>query len=904
MPSSFRGNLIAPVVGPRSNDTNSSSELLKGDPSKSDPPKRNPSRNDPPACCSDYKRRKCKSIRAHSHKTNHHNYGRHHRKIEFPTTNNENHMKSRTNCIKFIQFRQSNRPASNQPKCDPVHCLIYGHLGCRSVRASVSKSISRNSLKGIFRSSISKSISTNISKSISKNSSKYIFRSISRSISKNGSQIRADRYGPCSSKRAERRFAFERCQACNHRRQMNSHPPHKRCPLNDQDVNKQNAVATLNCDNLVSSPKAALRDLRDPAKEDLNYKGTDFPNGTTSGINNGNAKIERRAFTQSNEDKERNHSENSSRLRASSPDSAGMHRKSVLDSAFRECPAGDYREDYPEDYLNGGTSKGHSNRMNRTSYTTEQTNRGTGNKPRLCSTRPSAHLSEVKRKENLDQKEITAAAAEERRSEDGWRRADRLQSFEQVSMDVSMDDRTEDYGHSNGRTKDRAPTQDIQQGVLDNGKTAQSHLNYLEDKAQNETHLMNPVELVIERDATKEATEEATAEERRTAKQVERLNNQTKYQSKCLTKRSPFKMHLFTDSDQMRISDQKSRENQFENKFENEFEHCDLQMSAMNGAICDSRQIRQEEIQQIQDAQRKADHTCRTVRHPLDHRTASERKATHQFRSEIPYQVSHKISSHKIRHHTNNSRQKSPDSLLEAVRGFLLFLVLMCPHLSANESSRLNFRNQTAIFLPGVNVPAQMIAGLPFVIRDSPTSTAGYNDTTVHQINSINSFESLDLLNSPGTFKPMNSIDSPNSLNSISTISLDVDVRPTLFNALVAANSTPDGRLAKVTTNYPAYLNYASALEHYQNQLALEANSINETNYTSSMYLKDKWFLRFFPDKYVDTQMELSEFLFRLFGVFICSILLCLTLFGNVLTITVVLRFNRMKTVTNILLAR
>lgn len=868
----FHRNLIGPVlfVGLRSNDTNSSD--LAGRNLSSDSPK-----SDPPAqACGDCNHRKCNGSRVHfcAYKTNHRNYGRHNLKIE--SSNNENrrchHMKSRTKCIKLIKFRQSNRPASNQLKCDPLHCLIYGHLWCSSARASVPRNISKS-----------------------------IFRNIP-----SGSRIRrGDRCDHCrhNSNGAdfERKLGFERCWACNRpNRQMNGRTPHKSCPLNDQNVNKQNPVATSNCDNLGTSPKAGLRNLPDASKddsEDLNCKGRDFLNGTTSGINNGNAKIERRSFTQCNADKERNHSDNSTRLRTSFRDSVSLHRNSVLNSHcdLRNRPATltDYLEDDGK-----RTGQCHSNRMNRISYTTE-THRG--NKPGLCSTRPSTHLSEVKRKENLDQKEVTAA--EERWSmEDGWRSKDGLQSFEQVSMD----DRTKDYaeGHWNGRAKDRAPTRCIQWRTFDkkDGKTVdqQSHLNYLEDKERNETHLMNPAEQVIER---------------RTVKQVERLNNQTKNQFKYLAadrrKRDPFQMHLFTNStsDQNRISDQKSREHEFQ------FEHSDLNeqnaVSALNCDICD-HQIRQEiqEIQEIQETQCKAVRsTCRAVRHPLDHRTASERKATHQFHSEIPYQVpSHKI--HKVRHHqpkANNSRPKSPDSLLGTVRRFLLLLVIICPHLSANESNRRIFRNQTAAnFLPDVNVPARsnLMAdrSLPFNIRDSLTPTAGYNDTAgdVHQINSINSFDSLDLLNSPGTFKSMNSID---SLNSISTISLD-DVTPTLFNSLFGGNSTSDGRPAKTTTNYPTYLNYQSALESYQNQLALEANSINETNFTSSLYLKDKWFLRFFPDKYVDTRMELSEFLFRLFGVFICSILLCLTLFGNVLTITVVLRFNRMKTVTNILLAR
>ncbi|KAH9427011.1 hypothetical protein DERP_015339 [Dermatophagoides pteronyssinus] len=46
-----------------------------------------------------------------------------------------------------------------------------------------------------------------------------------------------------------------------------------------------------------------------------------------------------------------------------------------------------------------------------------------------------------------------------------------------------------------------------------------------------------------------------------------------------------------------------------------------------------------------------------------------------------------------------------------------------------------------------------------------------------------------------------------------------------------------------------------------------------------------------------------SEIIFRLIGAIICVALIIVTIVGNVLVIIVVVRFHRMRTVTNILLA-
>ena len=773
--------------------------------------------------------------------------------------------KSRIQCIKLIKFRQSNRPANDQPecepKCDPVHCLIYGHLGYHYERVS------------------SECVSS--------------CRLARRDECEHRSPVncRTRHWTGSSLGRFISRFSFEARlnQHSNHQNlRLNSQT--KRYPLNGQNVNKRNAVVTLNSDNVVACRKVADGPAGSRA---FNYKNRIcLLSGTTSRINN-NEKIERRNYTQSKADKERNPSHNSNQLRASSCDSAIFSLESlpnsILNSRFRNSPVG---------LVNGTRCRMcHSNRMNRTSYTTEP-----GNKPGLCSTRQQTHLSEVKiedkLKENLDQKRITVAEAGQS-IEDGWPRGHAEKSTENFGQNAtfgsmndfmgdSMHDRTKDYveGHLNlnGSVRSQMPASGIQRRTSDKKNEAySSHLNYLEDKERNETHLMNPVEQVNEQAASEgPAAKQAT----KTAKLVGRLNNQTKYQSRCFAseqiQHSPFKRHLFTDSksDQNRISDKKSPEHEFQ------FELSDCReqnaVNSVNGTNLDHKK----------EAQHKA---CRSL-------SRAQQKAS--YHSEISYQFSYQIPPLKIRHfEANATRQKSLASLLGKVQNLLLLLAIICPHLSASELNRPNFRNQTANFLSAVRMPTNRMAAGPHSSHSSHSSSTNYNDTAgdPHPINSINSFESLDLLNSAGSFKPINSI---GSLNSISTIALD-DVKSTLFDSYFGSNLTSDSLITKTAANYPPDLNFQSALERYQNQLALESNSINETNFTSSsLYPKDKWFLKFFPKKYVDAKMELSEFLFRVFGVFICSILLCLTLFGNVLTITVVLRFNRMKTVTNILLAR
>lgn len=157
----------------------------------------------------------------------------------------------------------------------------------------------------------------------------------------------------------------------------------------------------------------------------------------------------------------------------------------------------------------------------------------------------------------------------------------------------------------------------------------------------------------------------------------------------------------------------------------------------------------------------------------------------------------------------------------------------------------------------------------------------------------------------------LNSFDSINSINADSIIypnddDYDLHRQSSFPNSLFFHNSSDHSLIIRpIATNYSNFFNHLNYqnIHNYQNQFKSDVTSINETNSTVLTY-KDKWWLNFFPKKYVDENVELSEFVFRVFGLFICSILIFTTLFGNILTIIVVLRFNRMKTVTNILLAR
>lgn len=64
------------------------------------------------------------------------------------------------------------------------------------------------------------------------------------------------------------------------------------------------------------------------------------------------------------------------------------------------------------------------------------------------------------------------------------------------------------------------------------------------------------------------------------------------------------------------------------------------------------------------------------------------------------------------------------------------------------------------------------------------------------------------------------------------------------------------------------------------------------------------WWQKFFDRKNLLEDVSTQELVFRSFGAFFCILIILSTIVGNVLVIVVVTRFHRMRTVTNILLAR
>lgn len=64
------------------------------------------------------------------------------------------------------------------------------------------------------------------------------------------------------------------------------------------------------------------------------------------------------------------------------------------------------------------------------------------------------------------------------------------------------------------------------------------------------------------------------------------------------------------------------------------------------------------------------------------------------------------------------------------------------------------------------------------------------------------------------------------------------------------------------------------------------------------------WRSTFFPDDYVPEDIEPRDMITRIIGVIIGCLIIVGTLFGNILVIMVVHKYRRMKSITNILLAR
>ena len=89
-----------------------------------------------------------------------------------------------------------------------------------------------------------------------------------------------------------------------------------------------------------------------------------------------------------------------------------------------------------------------------------------------------------------------------------------------------------------------------------------------------------------------------------------------------------------------------------------------------------------------------------------------------------------------------------------------------------------------------------------------------------------------------------------------------------------------------------------SIINYYDNltsSITLISENINHQN--------NFWWNKLFENQ-TNESIDLAEFILRIFGGFVGVLLIISTLIGNILVILVVIRYNRMRTVTNILLAR
>jgi len=88
---------------------------------------------------------------------------------------------------------------------------------------------------------------------------------------------------------------------------------------------------------------------------------------------------------------------------------------------------------------------------------------------------------------------------------------------------------------------------------------------------------------------------------------------------------------------------------------------------------------------------------------------------------------------------------------------------------------------------------------------------------------------------------------------------------------------------------------YTQNISSAQIESKLEDNNIDESPH---------WWQKIFTNDNLFDKISTQEVLFRIIGTIICVVIILTTLVGNILVIVVVTRFHRMRTVTNILLAR
>lgn len=100
------------------------------------------------------------------------------------------------------------------------------------------------------------------------------------------------------------------------------------------------------------------------------------------------------------------------------------------------------------------------------------------------------------------------------------------------------------------------------------------------------------------------------------------------------------------------------------------------------------------------------------------------------------------------------------------------------------------------------------------------------------------------------------------------------------------------------------FLNVAMNIQVYTQNINSTYNEIKPKLPNENMNQYMNWWQNFFSNNNLFEDIPIHEVLFRAFGAIICTVIILTTLIGNILVIVVVTRFHRMRTVTNILLAR
>ena len=97
-------------------------------------------------------------------------------------------------------------------------------------------------------------------------------------------------------------------------------------------------------------------------------------------------------------------------------------------------------------------------------------------------------------------------------------------------------------------------------------------------------------------------------------------------------------------------------------------------------------------------------------------------------------------------------------------------------------------------------------------------------------------------------------------------------------------------------------MNVPVITQSYNNSILNELDSnIVEDSVNSE---DQNWWQKFFNTKHILEDVTTKDIVFRSLGTIICILIILSTLVGNILVIVVVTKFHRMRTVTNILLAR